>query len=563
MRIENISFENFGSYGAGEKTISFQDGSNSLYLIRGNNGNGKTTISKAIKYAIYGKVDGQRNSDLPNRLNGNLHTKINLVTHTGKRVFIQRKMKPNDFHVEVDGDPNIGDVAGKGNVESHLEENILQMPFKAFSNLIILSINDFKSFLKMTPKDKRDIIDRIFGLHEINEMRELVKAEWSMLKNEITSLDGSIAQLEKSINDTKKNITNIKNENRDSDRNKIDSLKSDIQKIENDIKSDKDKKTLLEEKGNLLRDGYNSIRSDISTYESKISDLAERKRLYEENDKCPTCSSDLHSDYHKDLFSEYTKDQKDLEVLVSKAQEKLKDLKSKLEKCDTYIKTISKRISDYQLSIRTNKSKIETLKKSNNKDKRIEDMENLVSKFEGEWKEQLAKLEEYHKKYDYYSILKDEILSDDGVKNMAIKSIVPTLNKNIRKYVSELHFPFDLSFDEKFDCSVSQLGLNVHPSTLSGGERKIADLIIVLSIIHVIRLKFPTLNVIFLDEIFSSIDKHNLPRMLSLFRDLTKELNINLMVISHKSELAVTDFDKVVNVTKSGNYSDFSVNTVR
>ena len=135
--------------------------------------------------------------DIPNRINKEAWVEVELESK-GRHVTIERGMNPTIFNINVNGDPY--DRAGKHNAQKYLEEEILEIPFYVFSNVISLSINDFKSFLNMGVADKRAIIDRIFGFSIINQMRELIKEESSGLKTTLNNLDGRISSTKQSLN---------------------------------------------------------------------------------------------------------------------------------------------------------------------------------------------------------------------------------------------------------------------------------------------------------------------------------------------------------------------------
>ena len=160
MKVLSVEFKNIASYGNKTQKLEFKEDSAELYLTLGKNGNGKTTIANAIVFGLYGKVEGVKMGDLPNRINKNLWVKIH-VKSKNLDVVIERGLAPNKFTVIVNGVEY--DRAGKRGVQEYLEEEVYGIPYHVFKNIIILSINDFKSFLTMSPSDKKQIIDRMFG----------------------------------------------------------------------------------------------------------------------------------------------------------------------------------------------------------------------------------------------------------------------------------------------------------------------------------------------------------------------------------------------------------------
>ena len=182
MKLKKICWRNFKSYSNAMTELTFTDNP-SLNLIVGTNGTGKSSIADCIIYALYGKIDGTNNSDIPNRINKNFYVKIELNCN-GHEIIIERGLAPSLFTVTIDG--NVVDTAGKNNVQSMLEENYYKIPYSVFKNTLILSINDFKSLVDLNPADKRNIIDKIFGFTEYNLMLKLIKED-------IKSLDSSLS----------------------------------------------------------------------------------------------------------------------------------------------------------------------------------------------------------------------------------------------------------------------------------------------------------------------------------------------------------------------------------
>ena len=186
MNIQRIRFKNIGSYGNQIQEIELAKTDGGFYIVLGGNGVGKSTISHVIKFCLYGRVDGKKMGDIPNRINKEAWAEIELNCK-GKHVIVERGINPTIFNVTVNGD--IYDRAGKHNVQKYLEEEILEIPFYVFANVISLSINDFKSFLNMSVGDKRAIIDRIFGFTSSHKI----------LLSSIDSISDSIASSKLSL----------------------------------------------------------------------------------------------------------------------------------------------------------------------------------------------------------------------------------------------------------------------------------------------------------------------------------------------------------------------------
>ena len=225
MKIKQCQFRNFASYGNRIQTIDFEKDKSNLYLVLGENGSGKSTLAKVITYLCYGKVEGASLKDLPNRVNGALWGKIWLESK-GNAIEIERGINPGIFNVKINGEEY--DVAGKVNLQDFLETEIYEIPYHVFKNVIILSVNDFKSFITMSPYDKKRIIDKIFGFSIINEMAEAVKEKRRGIIDEIRTYEDEIRTLNESIGSVYDKIEHIELLTAEKDATKVKKLKEDL-----------------------------------------------------------------------------------------------------------------------------------------------------------------------------------------------------------------------------------------------------------------------------------------------------------------------------------------------
>jgi DNA repair exonuclease SbcCD ATPase subunit len=191
MKIKKVEWKNFASYGNRKQILEFPD-EPSLFQVIGENGSGKSSISQVITFAFYGKVEGKKLGDIPNRINGNAWVRVEFESD-GKNIAVERGLEPSLFDLYIDGMKY--DQAGQRTVQDYLSEDILGIPYYVFNNTILLSINDFKSFIKMSVQDKRAIVDKIFGFHILNQMRDALKEESKKIKESMDNLSGQMTSI--------------------------------------------------------------------------------------------------------------------------------------------------------------------------------------------------------------------------------------------------------------------------------------------------------------------------------------------------------------------------------
>jgi len=294
MRIESIEFKNFASYGNSIQRLEFEKDNSELFLTLGKNGHGKTTIANAIVFALYGKVEGVKMADLPNRINKELWVKINLKCKTTD-VSIERGLAPGKFEVKLNGIEF--DKAGKRSVQEYLEEEIFGIPYHVFKNIIILSVNDFKSFLTMTNNDKKQIIDKMFGFSILNEMQQNIKEERKGLKVDIDVYEREITQLNENITSVNMKLNELMAESNQKDKVRIQELKTSlIRYTSNKTKLEDAQVSISKSLGNISGT-LSSAQEDKTKLTYELQALRKKLSLYEQN-SCPTCEGELSTEFH-------------------------------------------------------------------------------------------------------------------------------------------------------------------------------------------------------------------------------------------------------------------------
>jgi DNA repair exonuclease SbcCD ATPase subunit len=552
MKLLSLEFKNIGSYGNRAHVIDFNQESSDLILVQGKNGQGKSTIAKALKFTLFGKVDGITLKDIPNRTNKAAYGKVILIAKN-QTIVIERGHAPSLFSVTVNGEPI--DQAGKKDVQKYIEEEFLGFNFSVFTNILILSINDFKSFLTMRPSDKRKIIDKIFGFYIINEMKEKVKHQKKELRLSLTRIEEAINQIDSTIKHTAVKLEKIEKESDASNKETVKKLKEEIQSL---LKN----KTTLSERYNKLKTKVSTLRSKKSEYSNQAAELSERNRtlsltlkLYE-NSACPTCQSPLDTPFHKEIIDNTKSDITSLKEKAVLLKEEVLSVDTQISKAREFENNLIKETQKLDSLMDSKKIEIKKFAQVNNVNSK--ELTNLISEFEKQKKSKSKDLDKYLEDETFLQLLEEDVLSDEGVKALAIRAVVPVLNKTIEKFSSSLNSKFNIEFDQSFNCIVKELGEEINPNTLSEGERKKADLIIIIAMIEILKLRYPNMNLMFLDELFSSLDQENVGNILFVLKHMLDTLNINIFVISH-TELPVQIFDKIVHVFKKGNFSDFNI----
>ena len=554
MKITKIEWRNFSSYGNRTQELNLGNDS-SLFQVVGENGAGKTSISQVISFGLYGKVEGKKLKDIPNRINGNAWVRITL-DHFGSSVIVERGLDPNLFRLFIDGKEF--DQAGNRTLQDYLTDDILGIPYYVFNNTISLSINDFKSFIKMTPQDKRGIIDKIFGFHVLNQMREILKSETKKIKESLDTLTGKLISLEGSIKNSMDEMNNLINEIEEESLSLIEDLSSKISTFEN-LQNLHNQKLAEFRKGEQeLNQKTRDTNSLLIESQSKLRDLERKLKLYD-NNICPTCEGSLETDFHANMKSSMSSEKKSIEDKIDEIENSLvglralesssasarNDLLEKGMKIKNKLDSIQKELKD----LKTKKS-----------DKQSQSLQRIIDSLSSDQEKTTSQKFKEEEKHNWLKTI-DEILGEKGVKQMAIRTILPSLNSEILELLRRMNLSYQVVFDEEFNALIYHMGIEIPSQTLSTGEMKKVDFVVLVAIMKLMKLKFSSINLLFLDELFSSVDPDGVYSILSILKSTSSDLGLNIFVINH-APMPHEIFDWKLEVTKKNNFSSLALEKI-
>jgi len=551
MRIKKIEWRNFSSYGNRKQEIEFGDEA-SLYQVVGENGAGKSSISGVITFGLYGKLEGKKLKDIPNRINGNAWVRITLECN-GSEVVVERGLEPNLFKLYINGAEY--DQAGVRSVQDYLSEDILGIPYYVFNNTISLSINDFKSFIKMSSQDKRSIIDKIFGFHVLNQMRDLLRDENRKIKETLDNISGKLSSLESTIGSSLNEMDNLANQLKQESTDKKGQLQKSLETFEN-LQSIHAKKTeeFKENENNLSIEISNTNRLIIES-RTKIQDTQRKIKLYE-LDQCPTCQSSLDSEFHHCIKDGLVAEQASSTLQLDELAKTMSDLREKEKEVFSIKTDILDKGRKIEIKISEIRRDLKHLEE-NTGDKQLQSLQRIVDNLSIEKDKMSAESFKNQEKNNWLKTL-DEILGEKGVKQMAIRTILPSLNSEILDLLSKMHLDYQVVFDEEFNATIYHMGVEIATQTLSTGEMKKVDFVVLIAIMKLMKMKFSSINLLFLDELFSSVDPDGVHSILRILRSVCKELGLNIFVINH-APMPHEIFDWKLEVSKANNFSSISI----
>jgi DNA repair exonuclease SbcCD ATPase subunit len=560
IEFKKIKWRNFLSYGNNWTEFNFSQGIN---FISGASGSGKSCINDLLNFSLFGKPYRKINiNNLINSIN-----KKNLLVYlefskNGKEYVIKRGLKPNIFEIYENG--NLIDIdAHKTKYQEFLEENILEFDENYFNQIIIKSLTKKNSIFNYTKEEKRRLIDELFGLQEITEIKnkskELLlrfKSDLKLEENNLSNLKQLIYQEEENVKkllELEKKLKEEKESKIQEINNEIDKIKDEIEKIEETLQSYQE----LKNNFNELKNVYKEILNEIKIKEEEILKLElEFKSSKELYDKfypvcgdCPKLKiiTNMNS-ISKEELDKLIESKRELENKKNELKEKLQEIKSFFSNEKILIN--KKQLLEKQIQkLEKEKKKIENQKIEITKD-------NKLKQLKQKYKDKKKELEDIKNKIKKYQIIQ-EIFSDTGIRKYIVKKYIKIINEFMNEFLEKFELDIKFEIDENFDEIIhSRFHKNFKYENFSEGEKKRIDLSLLFAI-----LKFNSIrkgnkaNILILDEIVAGLDNVSENNFYYILKtsDFLKDKCI--YIISHSKGIDSTIFDKIYEVKKEKKFS--------
>ncbi len=565
ITFETIAWKNFLSTGDQWTDIQLDDAG--ATLIVGSNGAGKSTMLDALCFALFNKPFRKiSKSQLVNSINEK-GTKVQVTFSIGRdeyRVF--RAIKPNIFELYKNNKLVDQDAATK-DTQKYLEQSILKLNFKSFTQVVILGSSTFVPFMQLTAPNRREVIEDLLDIKIFSQMNTILKDRYKTAYQQSKDCSNLLSIAEEKVKSQEKLIKSLREVNsvrRYEKEDKIvqnkaliDSLISD-QSQRNDELSALDQQLIdTDQHRNLLSD----LKSKTSDLKSEIKRIGKDMKFLKSHDTCPTCTQDISSDFKKEKIDTLTKDGIDYTKALKKEQKAIDDVVSILDeatKLSMKAHELRSEISTFDRDIvRLESENLGIEKELSNlvAAPKIEKEEHILKDLIDDFEDTKIDCGEVSKKIDEYHTVRS-LLQDSGIKSRIIKKYVPIFNNLINKYLHSMDFFINFTLDEEFNEEIkSRFRDDFSYASFSEGEKQKIDLALLFTWREVARMKnSAATNLLILDEVFdSSLDADSTSALLAILATLGK--NTNIFVISHKGDILIEKFHRTLKFEKINDFS--------
>ena len=545
---KKIKWRNLLSTGNQWTEIDLNKKSNTVII--GTNGAGKSTMLDALCFVLFNKPFRKINkSQLVNSTNEK-DCLVELDFTIGSVDWmIRRGIKPNIFEIHRNGQM-MNQSSAANDQQKWLEQNVIKMNFKSFTQIVILGSSTFVPFMQLSGSNRREVIEDLLDIKIFSAMNLIIRDKLKTIKDEVKTLELKKTSLKEKSEMQQNFIDEVEKRGKeriDSKKDKIKSLVVDTEKCltlsrkkEDDIQEYiKDQERFVGAAKKLKELG--NLKGKIS---NKASTVKKEHKFFSKNTVCPTCTQDIDEEFRLNKLDEAQTKAKELqtgflelEKAIEKEEERERQfvqLSKETTKLTNEISQNNIKISGFQNQIRELEEEIQTitsqLENRNTEHEKLKEFEERLK----ETYDSLGEKKNNIRHHDFaYSLLKD-----GGVKTKIIRKYLPLINQQVNKYLRMMDFYINFKLDEEFNETVqSPIHEDFSYSSFSEGEKMRIDLALLFTWREVARFKNSVnTNLLIMDEVFdSSLDGFGTEEFLKIVKYVIKDANV--FVISHKQSL--------------------------
>ena len=568
IKFEKVRWKNFLSTGNQFTEIELDRNETTLIIVE--NGAGKSTVLDALCFALFGKPFRTiSKSQLINTVNA-METVVEIEFSIASRKYkVIRGIKPNKFEI-WQNDVMLNQEANSRDYQKILEQQILKLNYRSFTQVVILGSSTFVPFMQLKAKFRREVVEDLLDIKIFSVMNLLLRQRLKDLVTELQEVEYNYKLSSEKISMQETYIKDIKNN--------ADVIIKDKEKTYDDNavelgKKVSEKKTLEENQKSLFK----SVDDQISTEskDTKLKDLrstlTEKQKekdkminFFEKHDECPVCTQNIDNEFKTQMISTKQTEKKEITDGLLKMESELDKTKSRLDE----IKKVTDVIQDNSIKIAQLNTSIQELEKYQERlSSEIKELENSTINNSDEEKlktlqEEFNQIEQNKKELKEEKVYKEAsraMLQVTGIKTKIIKQYLPIMNQLINKYLASMEFYVNFTLNESFEETIkSRFRDTFNYESFSEGEKMRIDLALLFTRRAIAKMKNSTnTNLLILDEIFdSSLDSAGTDEFLKILNTLEGE---NVFVISHKQDVLVDKFKHTLKFEKNKNFSKMVV----
>ena len=560
---EKVKWKNFLSTGNGFTELDLEEFRSTV--VYGANGAGKSTMLDALCFVLFNKPFRKiTKSQLVNTINER-ECVVECEFRVGQAKYkVIRGIKPNVFEIYRNG-TLIDQTAANNDYQKYLEQKILKFNFKSFTQVVILGSSTFVPFMQLSAPHRRDVIEDLLDIKVFSRMNLLLKDRLRDIRNEVKECEHTVSLHQKTYdmqNATVQRMESMMKSHKEDLASQLMALKEENFTVEKNIA---DTETSLRDLTDKLASSassqaqYGKMREYITSVKTKVTRNLSDLDFFLKNDSCPTCTQTISETIKQEKVEAFTVKDEDY-------QKKLEEMETVLSKLDKKVKEDTKMAESYQRlkgdlkaynkEKKTIASRLNAIKGKKTNTVEFECEQDKLAQYKEELDKTVADCADVNAQESHHKVV-STLLRDNGIKSKIIKKFIPIINQHINKYLQDMDFYVNFTLDEEFNEVIKSRHRDIFSyASFSEGEKQKIDLALLFTWRDIARMKNSTAtNLLLLDEVFdSSLDANATTDLLKILRRMSD--NTNIYVISHKMiDILVDAFESSIEFVKESDFS--------
>ncbi len=610
IKFDKLRIQNFYSYGDMQE-IDFNIFSSTVVLIDGVDkdtegskiGSGKSSLMAALTYAVFGEtVSNVKANEIVNYIKGK-DALVELEFIVDKQKYkIERGRKPKILNIykQIEditettgyGWKNISKADDKDN-DDELKK-LFRMNFETFLQTSFFSVasEHNKPFLNMTPVNQKKVLENIFNFDIYNLQLSDVKDKMRDDQVKMADLEASAKEIKISNDQINEQLIRLETSFEKFEKRREKNIQELTDKIKFystiDIDEEKEKydfigelkehKSTINESISELKINQKDIKTKIEKEHRELEIIIEKyerelkKNASLKGNLCPTCGQDWEDQdaiNQSDLkISEYLLQMEAFEKSIVKHEKSSKQIKKSLDEKKELQTEIQEAMEQIEICVEKKELDNIDIVVTNLK----KELEQIV-KQENHYQMEIDANRELIRDIDMTAIDKVSSYITDYKNYLKISEDPKHRGKFLRRYIKQSNdilrnfkklipdYNIHIQFNPDFTIRVMKLGKEINPGSLSNGEKRIGNIMIMMALMKVFKLKNNVeFNAMFMDEVLDSgINGTLLESVYSFIKNVAKQEKMRVYLISHREE--IKDKSKeIIMVTKSRGISTIEIN---
>jgi DNA repair exonuclease SbcCD ATPase subunit len=567
IQFNRVRYKNILS--VGNQFIEINLAKSKTTLISGQNGSSKSTFIEAIVFALFNKPFRKINKpQLINSINQK-ELLVELEFSVGvDQYLIRRGMKPNIFEIWKNNDLVNKDAAAR-DYQEYLEQNIIKMSFKSFSQIVILGSATYVPFMELPAGQRREIIEDLLDIQVFSTMNILLKDKIANNKTLISDNNYAIDLLKTKIDSAKEHNAEIQRMKQtevdkiklriEENVNRVEEERLAIEKLEEEIN---EKSSLITDKAKQKKT-LEQVKTLLLEIRSKRRSFDEEIKFYSSHDNCPTCKQGIEHTFKNTILNERSQKSIELDHGIEQLTERLAASEKRLQEIsdiEDEIQKLHNAANERRLQVKLLIGQMKTYKKElEQAEKDVEEIDQRkIVEFEKDLRNKHKEQQELYEARETLGVVAT-LLKDGGIKTSIIRTYIPIMNKLINQYLSEFELFVDFNLDENFNETIKSRFRDAFSfASFSEGEKMRISLSIMFTWRAIAKLRNSvSTNLLIMDETLDGpSDADGVESLIDILHKTNA--NDNIFIISHRGQQFSEKFDDHIRFEKVKNFTQIA-----